>query len=142
MDGANYAWVNRVPFAIGEGASGNLVNTSATDFEGVALVRDLASTLAIIVAYCPTDSYRTIRLYFLFRGVCSILLPARNTSDLANSLYYSCDDVIENPATAIFAKAKAFKAVSYPGSGHGLNLAANATGSFQIITDFLGSNGL
>jgi hypothetical protein len=50
--------------------------------------------------------------------------------------------VIEHPSTEIFANAKAFKAVSYPGAGHGLNFAANATGSFKIITDFLEENGL
>ncbi|TVY75796.1 hypothetical protein LSUE1_G003867 [Lachnellula suecica] len=53
-----------------------------------------------------------------------------------------CDDVIEHPSAEIFSKAKAFKAVSYPGAGHGLNFAANATGSFKIITDFLQENGL
>ncbi|KFY84988.1 hypothetical protein V500_08808 [Pseudogymnoascus sp. VKM F-4518 (FW-2643)] len=103
-DVANYAWVNRVPFAISEGVSGDLVNTTATDFRGAAMI--LSGQFDYI--FCSGD----------------------------------CDTVIENPAAAIFAKAKAFKAVSYPGSGHGLNLATNATGSFEIITDFLGSNGL
>ncbi|KAE9375040.1 alpha/beta-hydrolase [Stipitochalara longipes BDJ] len=53
-----------------------------------------------------------------------------------------CDGVLQDPAQEVFTNAKAFKAVSYPGAGHGLNLAANATGAFQIITDFLGENGL
>jgi len=53
-----------------------------------------------------------------------------------------CDGAIQHPAQEIFSNAKAFKAVSYPGAGHGLNLAANATGAFQIITDFLGESGL
>ncbi len=53
-----------------------------------------------------------------------------------------CDGVIEHPEQEVFANARAFKAVSYAGAGHGLNLAANATGAFQIMTDFLGENGL
>ncbi|KAH7319039.1 Alpha/Beta hydrolase protein [Rhexocercosporidium sp. MPI-PUGE-AT-0058] len=53
-----------------------------------------------------------------------------------------CDDVIEHPAKEIFRKAKAFKAISYPGAGHGLNFALNATGAFDLITDFLNANGL
>ncbi|TVY92383.1 hypothetical protein LAWI1_G002284 [Lachnellula willkommii] len=53
-----------------------------------------------------------------------------------------CDDVIEHPATEIFANAAAFKAVSYPGSGHGLNFALNATGSYEEIFSYLGENGL
>ncbi len=53
-----------------------------------------------------------------------------------------CDGVIEHPAQEVFANARAFKAVNYPGAGNGLNLAANATRAFQIITDFLGENGL
>ncbi|KAK4454242.1 Alpha/Beta hydrolase protein [Podospora aff. communis PSN243] len=53
-----------------------------------------------------------------------------------------CDDVLENPGRQAFANARAFKAVSYPGAGHGLNLHLNAAGSFKEITDFLGENGL
>ncbi|TVY13744.1 hypothetical protein LARI1_G008200 [Lachnellula arida] len=53
-----------------------------------------------------------------------------------------CDDVIEHPATEIFANAAAFKAVSYPGSGHGLNFALNATGFYEEIFSYLGENGL
>ncbi|KAK0643896.1 Alpha/Beta hydrolase protein [Cercophora newfieldiana] len=53
-----------------------------------------------------------------------------------------CDDVLENPGRKYFANASAFKAVSYPGAGHGLNLHLNAAGSFKEITDFLGDNGL
>lgn len=34
-------------------------------------------------------------------------------------------------------KAKAYKAVSYPGAGHGLNFALNAAGAFKIILDFI-----
>jgi hypothetical protein len=50
--------------------------------------------------------------------------------------------VIEHPAASIFSKAKAFEAISFPGAGHGLNFALNATLAFKKITDFLGSNGL
>ncbi|KAL2060027.1 hypothetical protein VTL71DRAFT_9849 [Oculimacula yallundae] len=57
-----------------------------------------------------------------------------------------CDEVIEEPARTIFNVTvkpfKAFKAVSYPGAGHGLNFASNATGAFELITDFLSDNGL
>ncbi|KAL7904240.1 Alpha/Beta hydrolase protein [Trichoderma velutinum] len=53
-----------------------------------------------------------------------------------------CDDIIEPSAASVFKKAKHFKAVSYPGAGHALNLASNATGSFEIITDFLQKSGL
>ncbi|KAH9216272.1 Alpha/Beta hydrolase protein [Leptodontidium sp. 2 PMI_412] len=53
-----------------------------------------------------------------------------------------CDQVIEHPAKEIFSHAKAFKAVSYTGAGHGLNFALNATGAFGLITDFLSTNGL
>ncbi|EEA21881.1 hypothetical protein TMatcc_008695 [Talaromyces marneffei ATCC 18224] len=48
-----------------------------------------------------------------------------------------CDDVIEYPAANVFAKAKDFKAISYPGAGHGLNFALNATGAYAEIFDFL-----
>ncbi|KAL7940582.1 Alpha/Beta hydrolase protein [Trichoderma barbatum] len=53
-----------------------------------------------------------------------------------------CDDIIEPSAASVFKKAKHFKAVSYPGAGHALNLASNATGSFDIITDFMQQSGL
>ncbi|TVY40706.1 hypothetical protein LSUB1_G002412 [Lachnellula subtilissima] len=53
-----------------------------------------------------------------------------------------CDDVIEHPATEIFSQASAFKAVSYPGSGHGINFALNATGAYEEIFSYLGANGL
>jgi hypothetical protein len=50
--------------------------------------------------------------------------------------------VIEHPAKEIFSKAKAFEAISFPGAGHGLNFALNATLAFKRITDFLCANGL
>lgn len=53
-----------------------------------------------------------------------------------------CDDVIKHPAKEIFNNTRAFEAISYPGAGHGLNFAANATGAFELITDFLSTNGL
>jgi hypothetical protein len=53
-----------------------------------------------------------------------------------------CDTVIEHPAKEIFAKAKAFEAISFPGAGHGVNFARNATLAFKAIIDFLGANGL
>lgn len=54
----------------------------------------------------------------------------------------ACDDILEPAAAQVFAKAKTFKAVSYPGSGHGLNFALNATGAYEIMTDFLAESGL
>lgn len=53
-----------------------------------------------------------------------------------------CDGALEHPAATVFGKAKAFKAVSFPGAGHGLNLHLNAADSFKEITDFLSKNGL
>ncbi|RFU28347.1 hypothetical protein B7463_g8006, partial [Scytalidium lignicola] len=53
-----------------------------------------------------------------------------------------CDDILKPGAAPIFKKARAFDAVSYPGSGHALNLASNAQGAFEIITNFLQHNGL
>ena len=53
-----------------------------------------------------------------------------------------CDVVIKEPAAKLFGQAKAFKAISYLGSEHALNLAANAQGAFEMITDFLSGNGL
>lgn len=65
-----------------------------------------------------------------------------NREDLADMLLCRCDAVIQHPAQEIFSKAKAFKAISYPGAGHGLNFASNATGAFAAITDFLHESGL
>ncbi|KAK3316928.1 Alpha/Beta hydrolase protein [Apodospora peruviana] len=52
------------------------------------------------------------------------------------------DEILTNSAAPIFKDAKAFTAKAYPGASHGLNLAANAAGSFKLITDFLSANGL
>ena len=40
----------------------------------------------------------------------------------------------------MFTNAKAYRAVSYPGAGHGLNFALNAAGAFEIILDFVKAN--
>jgi len=53
-----------------------------------------------------------------------------------------CDDVIAHPATEIFANAASFKAISYPGAGHALNYALNASGAYDTILNYLGENGL
>ncbi|OAQ61842.1 alpha/beta-Hydrolase [Pochonia chlamydosporia 170] len=53
-----------------------------------------------------------------------------------------CNGVLEFPASHIFSKSKAFKAVSYSGAGHGLNLHLNAVGAFQEVMSFLSCNGL
>jgi len=54
---------------------------------------------------------------------------------------HSCDDVIDTGAKwHLFDGAKAYKAVSYPGAGHGLNFALNAPGAFKIILDFINTN--
>ncbi|KAK3358291.1 Alpha/Beta hydrolase protein [Lasiosphaeria ovina] len=52
-----------------------------------------------------------------------------------------CDDLLENPGEGVFSHAKSFKAVSFPGAGHGLSLHLNAAESFKNTTDFLASNG-
>ncbi len=54
----------------------------------------------------------------------------------------SCDEVLETPGAQVFSNAKAFKAVSFPDAGHGLNLHLNATGAFEQITTFLSDQGL
>ena len=48
---------------------------------------------------------------------------------------------LEEPARQIFSKAKAFKTVSYPDTGHGINLHLTAVGAFKEITDFLSASG-
>jgi hypothetical protein len=48
--------------------------------------------------------------------------------------------VIETPARQIFAKAKAFKAVSYEKGAHGLNFAIDAPGAFKQILEFINTN--
>jgi hypothetical protein len=53
-----------------------------------------------------------------------------------------CNDILRPGAAPVLKKARAFKAVSYPGAGYGLNFASNATGAYEIITDFLGDIGL
>ncbi|KAK3687592.1 Alpha/Beta hydrolase protein [Podospora appendiculata] len=54
-----------------------------------------------------------------------------------------CDGGVLNvTAVDVFSTAKAFKAVSYPLAGHGINLHLNAVGAFKEITDFLSTNGL
>ncbi|KAK0755705.1 hypothetical protein N5P37_011737 [Trichoderma harzianum] len=70
--------------------------------------------------------------------------PAMIISGKLDFIYCTsnCDDVLKTPGAEVFAYAKAFKAVSYPDAGHGLNLHANANGVFQQITDFLSEQGL
>ncbi|KIW12549.1 hypothetical protein PV08_09826 [Exophiala spinifera] len=53
-----------------------------------------------------------------------------------------CNGALDYPASLVFPQAKAFKAVSYPNAGHGLNLHLNARGAFKEITMFLSSHGL
>lgn len=53
-----------------------------------------------------------------------------------------CDDILQPQAALVFEKAVDFKAISYPGSGHALNLASNARGAFKLIIDFLAKNNL
>ena len=51
-----------------------------------------------------------------------------------------CDTIMEHPAKEIFGHAKAFQAVSYPGSGHGLNFALSAPGVYKTVFDFINKN--
>jgi hypothetical protein len=60
-------------------------------------------------------------------------------SEIAILTLFRCDDVIGSAADS-FANAKAFKAVSYPKAGHGLNFALSAPGAFKIIIDFIDAN--
>jgi len=60
----------------------------------------------------------------------------------ADLLICSCDDVIGPASKAAFPNAAAFKAVSYPGSGHALNFALNVTGAYEIIFGYLGKNNI
>ncbi|KAK4198394.1 alpha/beta-hydrolase [Triangularia verruculosa] len=53
-----------------------------------------------------------------------------------------CDGVLGNPGASIFSKAKAFKAISLPGTGHGINYHTTANQSFEKVTSFLAANGL
>lgn len=78
-----------------------------------------------------------IRLYLLHGTVSHCDQTKINKHILTCFRLYRCDDVIEYPAANVFAKAKDFKAISYPGAGHGLNFALNATGAYAEIFDFL-----
>ncbi|TVY22612.1 hypothetical protein LHYA1_G008564 [Lachnellula hyalina] len=73
-----------------------------------------------------------------FKGVAMVIAGQRDFIVCQSQ----CDDVIEHPAAEIFSQASAFKAVSYPGSGHGINFALNATGAYEEIFSYLGANGL
>lgn len=53
-----------------------------------------------------------------------------------------CPGVLEEPAKQMYANSRHFESYSQPGTGHALNLAKNATGSFDVIFGFLEKNGL
>ncbi|ETN44842.1 uncharacterized protein HMPREF1541_09717 [Cyphellophora europaea CBS 101466] len=52
-----------------------------------------------------------------------------------------CPGVIEKGASEMFPVSKNLVTYSHPNSGHSINLGLNATGSFEVITEFLKGNG-
>ncbi|CAI6247338.1 unnamed protein product [Periconia digitata] len=50
--------------------------------------------------------------------------------------------VMDHPAREIYKNAKPLQISIHPGASHHLNFAKNATGAFEVITSFLGQNGL
>lgn len=50
--------------------------------------------------------------------------------------------VIDHPAREIYKNAKPLQISVHPGASHHLNFAKNATGAFEVITNFLGQNGI
>ncbi|MCJ1331865.1 hypothetical protein MMC10_008557 [Thelotrema lepadinum] len=53
-----------------------------------------------------------------------------------------CVDVLQEPAAQVFGASRAFKAYIQPGTGHVMNFHHNATGYYQVVTNFLEVNGL
>ncbi|KAH8894576.1 alpha/beta-hydrolase [Thozetella sp. PMI_491] len=54
----------------------------------------------------------------------------------------NCNGILQHPAQEYFNKSRAFQATVHPNSGHGINFNLNATGAYQVITDFLTNSGL
>ena len=52
-----------------------------------------------------------------------------------------CPGIFEEPAKTIYKNAKLQLAI-HPGTSHNINLHKNATGAYEVVTDFLKSNGL
>jgi hypothetical protein len=52
-----------------------------------------------------------------------------------------CPGIFEEPARTYYKNAR-FTPYLHPGSSHHLNFHKNATGAFQVITDFLDNSGL
>ncbi|TAQ84008.1 hypothetical protein B7494_g7666 [Chlorociboria aeruginascens] len=52
-----------------------------------------------------------------------------------------CPGILEPGALNAFPASKNVVTYSQPGAGHAINLSLNATGSFEVIINFLGSNG-
>ncbi|RMZ86041.1 hypothetical protein DV737_g305, partial [Chaetothyriales sp. CBS 132003] len=52
-----------------------------------------------------------------------------------------CDGIYDEPSSTLYRNARSLELVLHPGSSHHINFHHNATGAFQVITDFLGKNG-
>ncbi|MCJ1446737.1 MAG: hypothetical protein MMC23_007243 [Stictis urceolatum] len=52
-----------------------------------------------------------------------------------------CPGIFEEPAKTIYKNAKLQLAI-HPGTSHNINLHKNATGAYEVVMDFLKSNGL
>ncbi|KAK7415045.1 hypothetical protein QQX98_006183 [Neonectria punicea] len=52
-----------------------------------------------------------------------------------------CEDIFDEPARTIWSNAK-FTPYLHPNASHNFNFHHNATGAYEVITRFLGSNGL
>lgn len=56
-----------------------------------------------------------------------------------------CYGIVDGPTSGVpelFAAAKPLEVYIQPDTGHGMNLHYNATGWYDVVFDFLGSNGL
>ncbi|KAH8893678.1 alpha/beta-hydrolase [Thozetella sp. PMI_491] len=51
-----------------------------------------------------------------------------------------CAGIFEEPARTIFRNAKTFTPYLHPNASHNINFHFNATGAFNVITDFLNEN--
>lgn len=52
----------------------------------------------------------------------------------------SCDGIFDEPASTFYRNAQPFVPYLHPDSSHNFNFHKNATGAYQVITDFLGEH--
>lgn len=48
-----------------------------------------------------------------------------------------CQGIFEEPARTVFRKAKIFMPYLHPKASHNINYHVNATGAYEVITNFL-----